>query len=127
MQYRVKTIDESAVTVSGGATPTATGILNGKHLAGPISLFLLGSASTDVTVTYEIGEKKPDETSYTYVTPADGGAITDLTNSDLSGGDWIHGSMSLPVGKKFKFTITNNDAVNADTVSLKIDAEEEEV
>lgn len=122
MQAELITPD-TALTISGGATPAVTGgYLLVSDMVSPMSLFLVNDgASTDLTVTYQIGfidsGDCPTTPTITWVTPADGGTVTDLTNVNIATSK-KHASISLACAKYYRFIVTNADAGNIATVCL---------
>lgn len=121
MQDELVPVD-SVLTVSGGATPAVVGdTKNFSNMTSPLSLFLKNEGdSTDLSVTYEVGfvdEADKVAGTITWVTPADGGVVTGMTNKDIHGSQ-CHASVSLACGKYYRFTAINNDAVNAAQVTM---------
>ena len=111
-----------ALTVSGGATPSATTTkVNLEESQGLISLFLQNTGtSTSLTVTYQIGIDTlgyGDSDDFLWMTPADGGAITDMTTVNIAS-SYVHASLSLAMGKYYRFVVTNVDGANTATVNL---------
>ena len=127
-------VKTTALTASGGATPSVTGELCVfTQVDSNFSLFLENSgSSTSLSVTYQIGYMADgvsednvmrDNDLISWLTPADGGAVADMTTVDCSGSA-IHASLTIAVGKWYRFIITNNDAGNsADSVRLSIAAQ----
>ena len=114
----------TALTVSGGATPAVTGQwIDVGQSSGNISLVLENSlTSQDLSVTYQLGYiKRADEKvgTVTPITPADGGIVTDLTNANIPAGAQ-HGTISVATGMKYRFTVTNNDAVGGRTAGVTL-------
>lgn len=103
---------EGADSTDEAATSSA---INLSNAAGPVSLILYGTNSTDVDVTYQIGYTRIGNTATTWITPADGGVVDDLTTVSFSNTASHHGSFNLPSGDEFRFIITNNDTGNAAT------------
>lgn len=115
---------DTALTISGGTTPSVTGpAINVSDITSPISLFLVNDlTSDDLTVTYEIGfvdEGDEDKAmpTITWVTPADGGAVSDMTAKDCNASE-CHASISVAVAKYYRFIVTNNSAGKTAQVSL---------
>jgi len=127
-------VKETSLTVSGGATPSATGeALDFGKVDSNFSLILENSGqSDDLSVTYQIGylekgmteeqaKRNPDD-FLKWITPADGGAVSSLTNVDCAGSA-AHASLSLAVGKFYRFIVTNNSATKTATIRLSIIAQ----
>jgi len=123
-------VKKTTLTASGGATPSVTGeYCDFAEVDSNFSLVLINAGdSTSLTVTYQLGyladgvtehQAKSDPSTYiTWMTPADGGAVATMTAVDINA-SVIHASLTLAVAKFYRFTITNNDAVNgADSVKL---------
>ena len=121
-------VKTTVLTASGGATPAVTGPAQKfTEVESDFSAVLVNAGlSTDLTVTYQMGylgdgvsedAALHDETLITWLTPQSGGTIARMTNANIPGDD-IHADLSLSVGKYYRFTITNNDAVRAATVRL---------
>lgn len=123
-------VKKTTLTVSGGATPAVTGeYCDFAEVDSNFSLVLVNAgASTSLSVTYQLGyladgvtehQAKSDPATYiTWMTPADGGAVAGMTAVNIAGSS-VHVSLTLAVAKFYRYTITNNDAVNgADTVKL---------
>jgi hypothetical protein len=113
----------TALTVSGGATPSVTGQIDISRTDGNFSLFLINSgASTSLTVTYKLGyitKANYTKGTYTYITPEGGGTIVNLTALNIAAGS-KHEAISVDPAQKLQFTCTNNDAMNTATVSLYV-------
>jgi hypothetical protein len=114
----------TALTASGGATPSVTGqaVDIGKS-DGNISLFLINAGdSTSLTVTYQFGyiTRANEKTrTITWITPEGGGGIVNLTTVDIHGSS-KHEAISVDPTMYIRFICTNNDAVNAATMSLYV-------
>ena len=113
---------DSELTVSGGATPSVTGPARDlSNITSPMSLFLKNElTSDDLSVTYQVGfidEADKLTGTITWMTPADGGAVGDMTNVDCNGSQ-CHASISLACAKYYRFIVTNNAAAKTAKVSL---------
>ena len=119
---------EEALTVSGGATPSATtGAINIGGSTGSMSVILENEGTSDsLTVTYQIGvisdddlnsDGKIDWRDIIWMTPTDGGALTALTTVDVAG-SYAHESVNLAVSKYYRFIVANNSATKTATVNL---------
>lgn len=113
---------DTELTIAGGGTPSVTGpTLNLDNVISPLSLFLKNElTSDDLSVTYQVGfidEADKVAQTITWVTPADGGAVADMTNKDCNGSQ-SHASISLACAKYYRFIVTNNAAAKTAKVSL---------
>jgi len=115
--------NDTVLTVAGGATPAVTGsAFSIENIVSPVSLILVNDGtSTSLSVTYQIGfVNSGDEgvaPTVTWVTPADGGAVADLTAANIAG-SYKHASISLAVAKYYRFIVTNNDATGGHTATV---------
>jgi len=120
MSYGYRTSEDPLWTGTTGASSNEnTGIMSSDIFIGPVSLFLHGTTSTDVTVTYQIGVRRdkgiPEFASgaITWMTPSGGGAITEFTNVNLTSANDTHATLTIASGKYFRFNVSNNDGANA--------------
>lgn len=114
----------TALTVSGGLTPSVTGKwIECGSAGGDFSLILENSGvSISLTVTYELGYMKdinvPAET-ITAITPTVGGAIADLTAVDVTI-TAKHASISTATTKWIRFNCANNAAAQTAVTTLYV-------
>lgn len=117
---QIEVLPETALTVSGGATPavtTAEQRIGGHSFGDSVGLVLVNSGpSTGLSVTFQRGYliTGKDE-SVQWITPAL--AITNLTSQNIPSGA-VYGSQALNVCDYIRFIATNEDAINTATVRL---------
>lgn len=119
----------TALSVSGGATPSVTGQpIDLSYSDGNISLFLENSgASTSLTVTYQFGYIKRENEklgTITWITPEGGGAIVNLTTVNIAGTN-KHEAITVDPTKYIRFICANADGGNTAAVSLYATYQEE--
>jgi hypothetical protein len=119
----------TALTVSGGATPSVTGQwIDLGRSDGNISLFLINAgASTSLTVTYQFGfitRANEKLGTVTAISPEGGGTITNLTTVDINASQ-KHEAISVDPTMYIRFNCTNVSAIATATVSLYVAFQEE--
>lgn len=116
-------LPSTALTVSGGVTPSVTGRWIDIYAESRVSMILVNDGtSTDLDVTYQIGYIKREDAikgTRTAITPADGGTPAELTAANIPGSH-KHGSVLTLAPGVYRFNVANADGVNTATVSLYI-------
>jgi len=120
---QVEVLPDQALAMSA----TIRGIMMGNTLGrseSSVSLFLdnTGTTAPTVTVTYEVGffRNNSNDTivdNIRWVTPENGGAISNLTAKSLVANTSYHESLNLPTAQFYRFTIVET-GVAASTVAL---------
>jgi len=118
---------DTVLTKSSGATPSVTGpAIKMGSVVSPLGLFLVNEGdSTSLSVTYQVGYidkaslgHEVSDPDVSWLTPADGGAVTDMTTVDINSSAKHASLAGLSCCKFYRFIVTNADTVNGATVSL---------
>lgn len=122
---QIEIIPSTALTVSGGATPSVTSeaqdVSNADFTSGGIGLILVNSGiSTSLTVTYQVGYKIPmQDASIVWVGGTTFTAISALTTVNVPG-DAKYGLVTEIKNPcvYVRFKVANADAAKTATVRL---------